>query len=460
MCAQRHRVANPATEQTLWFRDLTTPDEVRTMVRCAVAAHRGWRATPAADRCAALRRVAELLRGHATPLADTLTREQGKPLADAVSEVTKAANVFDYYADPALLAGSTDDSGGRRSEVTHEPAGLAVAVVPNNYPVTLLAYKLAPALAAGCAMIVKPDLQTPRVTEGVLRLLLAAGIPAGLVAAAYCDPATTAAALVSAPEVDVVTFTGSNRAGRAVLAGASTAMARCVLELGGVNSMVVEPDAPITDTVAAALRKAFRNAGQVCHGISRVYVAAARYPEWLRAFLDGMREVRVGDGTAVGIDVGPLATRAALERITATVDGARDAGAHVHQDWSSVPDTGWFYPLTAITGLADDAPPARTELFGPAVVVTPYSDLDDVAAAINGDPGGLVAYLYGADIRRLTDLAGRIACGSIGINTHEVVSPRFPFCGWRDSGLGHELGPEAVRAFQRPRHVVTRTPVP
>lgn len=422
------------------------------MVRCARAAHRTWRITPATDRCAVLHRVAELLRQHAAPLADTLTREQGKPLADAMSEVDKSADVLDYYADPALLAGTEADA----SRVSHEPAGLAVAIVPNNYPVTLLAYKLAPALAAGCAMIVKPDLQTPRVTEMVLDLVRAAGTPDGLVAMAYADPATTAGALVSSVEVDVVAFTGSHRAGRAVLAGTSAAMARCVLELGGVNSMVVEPDAPVAATVTAALRKAFRNAGQVCHGISRVFVARERYEEWLPVFLQGMRELRVGDGASAATDVGPLATPAALARIASQVDSARSAGAEVHQDWSTVPDIGWFHPLTAVTGLPMDAPVAREELFGPAVVVAPYTDLDDVVDAINDDPGGLVTYLYGADVRRLTERAGRIACGSIGINTCQVVSPRFPFCGWRDSGLGHELGPEGVRVFQRPKHVMTR----
>jgi len=175
--------------------------------------------------------------------------------------------------------------------------------------------------------------------------------------------------------------------------------------------------------------------------------------------VEGMRPLRLGNGMDPATSVGPLATSAARDRIAGLVRSARDAGARVHQDLSTVPGIGWFYPPTAIADIDSDAPVTQAELFGPAVIITPYTDLDDVIDAINGQPGGLVTYLYGGDVARLTDRARQIACGSIGINTHEVVSPRFPFGGWRDSGLGHELGADAIRNFQRPRHIRTRLTV-
>jgi acyl-CoA reductase-like NAD-dependent aldehyde dehydrogenase len=465
MPAQRHRVTehslihrpvNPATGEPLPVRILHDATQIADLLATARAAATMWAGTPVSARTAALTRLAHLLCTQADALARTLTREQGKPLADAVSELTKAAQVLDHFADPAMVtaADETRTTETGTSQVTYEAAGVVAAIVPNNYPITLLAYKLAPALAAGCAVVAKPDPQTGGVTDQIAALAIEAGIPPGVVQVAHADPATAATALVVADEVDVVAFTGSRPAGHQVRQATARAASptSCLLELGGANSMVVEADAPLAETVSAAVYKAFHNSGQVCHGVSSVFVARQRFREWLECFWQRAGRLRLGDGLDPETELGPLATRAGRDRVAEQIHRARTVGATVLSA-DPGPADGWFHPVTVLTGLDADSPLLEDELFGPAVVVLPYRRIGDVIAALNGRSGGLAAYLYGEDTRRLSRYAAELRYGTVGINTHRVVTPHAPFGGWRDSGLGHELGPDAVRAYQRPRHI-------
>lgn len=455
-----HRPVNPATGEPLPVRILRDAEQIANMLARARAAAAVWAGTPVSVRTTALARLALLLRTQADTMAPTLTREQGKPGADAVSELTKAAQVLDYFADPAVVTAAdlTLATEAATSQVTYEAAGVVAAIVPNNYPITLLAYKLAPALAAGCAVVAKPDPQTGGVTEQVAALAAEAGIPPGVVQVAHADPATAATALVAADEVDVVAFTGSRPAGHQVrrAAASSATPTNCLLELGGANSMVVEADAPLADSVSAALYKAFHNSGQVCHGVSSVFVARQRYREWLDCFWQRARRLRLGDGLDPETELGPLATRTARDRVAEQIHRARTMGATVLSTDPGPPD-GWFHPVTVLIGLGADSPVLDDELFGPAVAVLPYRRITDVITALNERVGGLAAYLYGEDAPRLARHAAELRCGTVGVNTHRVVTPHAPFGGWRDSGLGHELGPNAVRAYQRPRHIRSAT---
>lgn len=453
----RYSVRDPATAEVIEHRDLQSPAMVAEAIAWARDGFHQWSRLPAKDRCQILTGAAQLLLRHHGALARTLTRTQGKPLAEALSEAKKAAAVVTHYADPVLVEGhcptGQDRPGG--SHVSHEPYGVAAAILPNNYPVTLLAYKVAPALAAGCAVVVKPDLQTPRVTEEALGVFHAAGVPPAALRQVYCDDHTAAQALVESPDVPVVSFTGSRLSGQHVLgsAAASETLKRCILELGGVNAMVVEADAPFEASLAAALYKGYRNAGQVCHGISHVYVARPLYQRWLAAFVEGVGAIKTGSGFDPSVVMGPLATEKAQASARQAVDSAREHGATVHQDRASVPAQGSFVPPTVITG-TDEAMPVRSmELFGPVVIVEPYLEIDDLIESINRHNAGLVTYLYGGDTARLADHARRIQSGTLGLNAIDVIRPSVPFGGWRNSGLGCELGTEGIRNYQRPRHV-------
>ncbi len=450
-------IVDPRTGTPLRRRSLQSLEAVSAAVVRARCALEKWSTLAIADRCRILARAADLIQRDADSLAQELLEEQGKPWAEAWAEITKTAGVFRHFsAEPEQDA---IPSGVTGSRVDWEPVGVVAAIVPNNYPATLAAYKCAPALAAGCAVIVKPDLQTAAVTEHLTRLLLQAGVPDGVIQIAYCVNDVAEHALVRNPGLDAVSFTGSARVGIALAAQSQGRgrPARVTLELGGVNSLIVEPDSNIDTTVEAALTKAFRNAGQVCHGISSVFIHEAIRDEWTAKFIDRAQDLRpvTEDRTENSNEVmGPLATQAARDRIKGDVERWRAAGAAIYQGENFRGAGGWFYPPTVVCPPGTGADPGgEQELFGPAVIVTTYRELASVIDRVNARSSGLVTYLYGCDSSVLAEQAKRLQCGSVGLNTTRVVDPRIPFGGWKASGLGTELGPHAVRAFQRPRHI-------
>lgn len=455
---ERYRVRNPATEAILASRELQRDEAVLETVNRAREAFGSWRSTSPESRSDLLRRCAARLKARVNSLSTSLTREQGKPLRESKSEIIKAAQLGEYYAALLGSSGSDERRNGEAelvSRIAPEPLGVAAAIVPNNYPVTLLAYKVMPALAAGCTIVVKPDLQTSLTTELILECFEETGLPQGVLASVHCDNDTADRGLLGDEGVDVVSFTGSYAGGLQIRShvASGNSITRMVLELGGVNSLIVEPDAPIEESLQGALYKAFRNAGQVCHGISSVYVHERLFDRWLERFLDRARRIHVGDGSVLGTEMGPLTTATRRSKIAELVEEAEDEGAVVHRCGLGVPERGWFYPPTVITGTAAGSRILNEELFSPVVVVEPYLSLEKLIASINLRQTGLVSYLYSGDQSNLELFASKVECATIGLNTVSITSFDAPFGGWKLSGLGYELGEEGLRNYQRLKHV-------
>ncbi|QCW51637.1 NAD-dependent succinate-semialdehyde dehydrogenase [Nocardioides dongxiaopingii] len=428
--------------------------EATAAVDAAVEAGRGWRRTSPRARSEVLSRARELMLRDADRLAWLLMSENGKPEADARAEVTYAAEFFRWYAEEAVRTdGSWGESpgGGTRSIVTHHPAGVAALVTPWNFPAAMITRKVAPALAAGCSVVVKPAEETPLTALALARLLAEAGAPDGLV---NVVPTTAAGDVVSTwladDRVRAVSFTGSTRIGKLLLRQAADRVVTSSMELGGNAPFVVTADADVEAAVHGALHAKFRNGGQACTAANRFLVherVAAEFTALLGAAVEGMR---VGPAHGPGrVDVGPMITAAQAARIEGLVEAAVADGARVAHR-ASVPDglTGHFVAPVVLDRVAPGARVVAEEVFGPVAPVVTWSDTDDVVALANASEHGLAAYVYAGDVRTAIGIGEALEAGMVGVNRGVVSDPSAPFGGVKQSGLGREGARDGLREFQ------------
>ncbi|MFG1801848.1 aldehyde dehydrogenase family protein [Micromonospora carbonacea] len=430
-------VVDPATGAVFASAPACTTAELDAAVAAAAAAAPGWAALPLDERRARLRACGAALADAAEEVAALLSREQGKPLAAARAEVDLSAGWFGHTAD---LPG-TDEvvAAGPAASIMigRVPHGVVAAIAPSNFPIILAVCKVAPALLAGNAVVLKPSPETPLAT---LRTgeLLASHLPPGVLSVLSGDHAL-GKALTTHPGIDMVSFTGSVGTGQAIAEQAAGRFLPVVLELGGNDAAVVLPDADVTALAPALFAGAMVNSGQFCAAVKRIYVSGAQAGELVTALAKLAAAAVVGDGGDPATEYGPLVSRAQLDRVSALVDEAAAAGARVVTGGARLPRPGWFYPPTIVTDLPPGTDLELEEQFGPVIPVIAYDDLDEAIARANGTRYGLGASLWG-DAGRARALAGRLTCGTVWINTHGALRHDTPFGGVRSSGAGVEYG--------------------
>ncbi|MFI5623214.1 NAD-dependent succinate-semialdehyde dehydrogenase [Nocardioides sp. NPDC051685] len=433
-------VENPATREHVADVADGAGEDATAAVDAAAAALPAWSALPPRTRSDLLNRVRDLMLRDADELAALIALENGKSLTDARGEVGYAAEFFRWYAEEAVRPHGdfgSSPAGGTRTIVTHKPVGVAALVTPWNFPAAMATRKIAPALAAGCTVALKPAAETPLTALAVARLIAEAGVPDGVV---NVVPGTDAAGIVSTwladPRVRKISFTGSTGVGRILLRQAADRVVNTSMELGGNAPFVVTSSADVEAAVEGAMVAKFRNGGQACTAANRLYVHADVAEEFTARLGAAVEALRVGPAEQ-GSDIGPLISAKAYATVTGLVDAAVAAGAVVAHRTEIPQSEGYFYPPTVLTGVPADSPLLREEIFGPVAPIVVWNDTEELLAAVNDTEFGLAAYVFG-ELGEALHVAERIDAGMVGVNRGLVSDPSAPFGGVKQSGIGRE----------------------
>jgi succinate-semialdehyde dehydrogenase/glutarate-semialdehyde dehydrogenase len=404
-----------------------------------------------------LRRAFELMMERREQLAELIVLENGKALADAVGEVTYAAEFFRWYAEEAVrAAGSlqTAPAGTNKILVLRQPIGVAVLVTPWNFPAAMATRKIGPALAAGCTVVLKPATETPLTALAIVQILEEAGVPAGVV---NCVTTRTAGAVVGAmvddPRVRKLSFTGSTEVGRRLLATAAETVVSCSMELGGNAPFLVLGDADLDAAVAGAMVAKMRNGGSACTAANRFYVHASVEREFSARLAEAMGALVVGPGLNAGVQVGPLVNKFSRDKVDELVTGAVDGGAAVLTGGSAPDRRGWFYTPTVLHEVAPDAAILREEIFGPVAPIVSFDDVDEAVQLANDTEYGLVSYVYTGDLAEGLRVSEALDSGMVGLNRGVVSDPAAPFGGTKQSGVGREGGHEGMLEYLESKYI-------
>jgi succinate-semialdehyde dehydrogenase/glutarate-semialdehyde dehydrogenase len=444
-------VVDPATEQVIAEVPHATTDDMDAALAAAERGFRTWRRTPVAERAAVMREAARLVRERADRFATVITRELGKPLAEARVEVGTAVGILEWNADEGRRTYGRVIPGPphRRQFVQAEPIGPVAAFAPWNAPLITPSRKISSALAAGCSVVIKPAEETPGTAVLLAQAYLDAGLPAGVLNVLFGEPAAISQRLLTSDVIRAVTFTGSTAVGRSLAGTAALHMKRAVMELGGHAPVLVCDDVSADDVAAGAATAAYRNAGQVCTSPTRFLVARSRYAEFLDALTDRVGALRLGNGFDADTDVGPLANERRVAAIDHLVADAVRHDARVTTGGRRRPGPGYFWAPTVLADVADDCEVARVEPFGPLATVAAFDDLDTAIRRANSVPFGLAGYVFSNDAATVRRLGAELDCGAIAVNHWQVSGPETPFGGHKDSGFGSEGGIEGISAFQQ-----------
>jgi aldehyde dehydrogenase (NAD+) len=446
-----HEVGEAATGRILGTAPLATEADVDDAVAAARGALQGaWGRTTGAERAEAMRRFAAAMKTRAKDTATLVSRENGMPRGLSIgANGYGPALMVDYYAGLAEGLDADDLRSGMlaRVRVRREPAGVVAAITPWNYPQALAAMKIAPALAAGCTVVLKPAPETALDAYVWADAALEAGLPPGVLNVVP-GSREAGAHLVSHPGVDKVAFTGSTAAGRAIGEVCGRLLRPVTLELGGKSASLVAEDADLETFLAALPEVSLANNGQTCHAGTRILAPRSRYAEIVDAITETVRGLRVGDPLDKATHIGPLVSAAQRERVLAHVDAGRRSGARLTAGGSVPADqpVGWFVEPTVFADVDNSWPIAREEIFGPVLCVLPYGDEDEAVAIANDSEYGLGGTVWTTDPERGEALAARIHSGSVGVN-HYALDVLGPFGGVKASGLGRELGPEGLAPY-------------
>ncbi len=437
-------VIDPATEKPCGTAPRCTPRQLDEAMTAAAGAWRDWSRDGPALR-ESMRAAAKAVSAAAGRIGATVTAEMGKPLPLAIGEVYAAAASLRHLADADMPTELLRDDRRGYAEMVRRPLGVVAAIAPWNFPVAVAVAKIAPAIRAGNAVVVKPSPYTPLSTLQLGRVLSEA-LPPGVVNV-VCGGDDVGAAMVSHPVPAHVTFTGSVPAGRRVAERAGADLKRYVLELGGNDAGIVLDDVDPDEVADRLFWDSFANNGQACVLIKRLYVPHRLYARLVDALADRARAARVGDPTVKGTQFGPLANRPQYDRIGALVRAARAAGARVVAGGAALDGPGYFYAPTVLTDVDDGDPVVDGEQFGPVLPVVPYRDEDDAVRRANATHFGLGGSVWSTDEDRAWAVAGRLECGTVWVNAHAQLGPDQPFAGMKCSGVGVENGPLGLAEF-------------
>jgi len=448
---------DPANEEVIaQVADGTTEDAIAA-VDAAAAAFEGWAGRTPRERGEVLRKAFELFNAKKEYFARLMTRENGKALSDSRAEAAYAAEFFRWYAEEAprnIGEVSRAPSTGARILVHHKPAGVAVMVTPWNFPAAMGTRKIAPALAAGCTMVLKPASETPLTMLAIAELLTEAGVPAGAV---NILPSRKSGAVVRAmlrdPRVRVISFTGSTEVGRRLLHEAADNVVRPAMELGGNAPFLVFEDADIDAAVEGAMIAKMRNMGEACTSANRFYVHEKVHDAFVEKFAAKMRALKVGNGLEDGVAVGPLVNADTRDKVADLVADAVGKGARAVCGGTLPSGKGFYYPPTVLVNVPDGARCLNEEIFGPVAPVQTFRTEDEAIAKANATEYGLVAYLYTRDMARGMRVTERLESGMVGLNRGVVSDPAAPFGGAKQSGLGREGAHEGMMEYLETQYV-------
>jgi acyl-CoA reductase-like NAD-dependent aldehyde dehydrogenase len=450
----RLAVIEPASEGVLAELERAGPEEVDAAVGAAKAALPSWRALDPASRARALRDLAEALQARLEELAVLEARNAGKPIADARGEMAMVIDAFRYYAGaPERLLGDTIPVAGGQAWTVREPLGVVGLITPWNFPLAIASWKLAPALAAGNTVVLKPAELTPLTALRFAETALEAGIPPGVVNVVVGPGSVCGARLVEHPDVAKIAFTGSTEVGRTIAAGAAQTIKRVTLELGGKSANVIFADADLEAAAAAAPMAVFGNSGQDCCARSRILVQEGVVDRFLELLGEAVRAIVVGQPLAEETQMGPLISAAQRETVQSFLDGGEPVAAR-----GSAPEgPGFWFAPTVLAPVDPSSRVAREEIFGPIAAVIPFTDEADAVRLANDTIYGLSGSVWTRDGARALRMTRAIETGVISVNSNNSVRVTTPFGGFKQSGYGRELGPHALDAYTEVKSIYYAT---
>ncbi|HEX2292511.1 MAG TPA: aldehyde dehydrogenase family protein [Gaiellaceae bacterium] len=457
---ETRELTEPATGETLATVAVATEQDVDRAVEAARAALEGdWGRTPPTERSRLLHALADAIQANRKELAELEVRNVGKAISSVKAELAQGVENFRFYGSAiGSIAGRSNPLGGSLLFYSlKEPVGVAGQIVPWNYPLMMTTWKLAPALAAGCSVVLKPDSQTPLTALRMAELATEVGFPPGAVNVVPGEGKTVGAYLVKHPGVDKIAFTGSTATGSEIMRLASDGIKRLTLELGGKSPNLVFADADLADAIPSSVWSIYYSAGQSCEARSRILVEHSAYDDFVAQFSEAAGRLRVGDPLDPETQMGSLISTEHRDRVHGYVEQGREEGAEVVTGGEAGNGKGAFYPPTVLAGVSQEMTVAQEEIFGPVVTITPFADEKDAARQANAVRYGLMATVWTGDPAKGHRLARRIKAGTVGINMPYTAFPGIPFGGYKQSGFGRELGLETLELYLETKSVIVST---
>ena len=460
--AKIFEVINPVNRRPMGSAAQGERADAQRALKAAGRAFAGWSRTTGDQRAQLLKQAAEAIRTRQDELAEILTREHGKPLSDARKEIQGAVATFEYYGEEARrISGelAPQKSATARSLVIRQPVGVVAAISPWNYPVSLMAWKVAPALAAGCTVVVKPPKNAPLAATLTAAIVGQSGLPRGAVNVVTGPSSVVGEELITNPITRMIAFTGSTEIGKHLMRSAAQDLKKLVLELGGHTPMVIFKDADLDRAVADGVKRSFRNMGQICNAVNRIYVEEDIAEEYIRRFVDMTGKLTMGDGLAnPNVDLGPMIDQEGIERVQYHVDDALAKGAGLLCGGKK-PDApelreGFFYEPTVLTDVTRDMLVMHEESFGPIVGIATFRGIEEAIALANSTDYGLVSYGYTRDLATAFAFGEGVQSGSVAINTVSPDSLYAPYPAWKHSGLGLELSHYGLEEYLQVKHIL------
>jgi len=449
-------VINPATAEILGTVSRAGRPDLDLALDAAQKGFLAWRKVSAFDRSKIMRKAADLIRSRIDNIARILTTEQGKPLAEAKTEILVAADVIDWFAEEARRTYGRvipPRAEGVYQLVIKEPVGPVAAFSPWNFPINQAVRKISIALAAGCSIILKGPEETPGPCAELVRAFNDAGVVPGAVNLVFGVPAEISEYLIPHPIIRKISFTGSTAVGKRLAALAGLHMKRVTMELGGHAPVIIFDDADLDIATKAMAASKYRNAGQVCISPTRFLIQKKAYDSFVEKFIHASKQVHVGDGLEAGTTMGPLAHDRRLHAIQGFVADAVEHGAEVQTGGNQIGDKGYYFPPTILTHASKDSRVMNDEPFGPVAVMIPFSDFDEAVAEANRLPYGLAAYAWTKSAKTANLIGAAVESGMVSINHVSLALPETPFGGVKDSGYGSEGGSEAMEAYLNSKFV-------
>ena len=455
-------VRDPATGRVLTEIASASSADAQAAMDATAEAFPAWSATPARERGELLRRAFDLLRERAEDFALLMTLEMGKPLAESRGEVAYGGEFLRWFSEEAVrIQGryGTNPEGTGRTIVSQHPVGPCFLITPWNFPLAMATRKIAPALAAGCTVVIKPAQLTPLTTLAFVGLLEEAGLPAGVVNVVTSRSSRAVSEPILAdPRLRKLSFTGSTPVGQKLLAQAAPGVLRTSMELGGNAPFVVFEDADLDAAVEGALAAKFRNVGQACTAANRFLVHRSVADEFARRVTEEVTGFEMGRGTEEGVRIGPLIDEDAVEKAGSLVADAVDRGARLTTGGKKVEGPGTFFEATVLTEVAAGSELLREEIFGPVLGIVPFDTEEEAVRLANSTEYGLVSYVYTQDLARGQRMIELLETGMMGLNVGVVSNAAAPFGGWKMSGLGREGGAEGIHEYLQTKYTLTPTP--
>ena len=449
---ETYEVLNPANEEIIGHASKASPQDVEKALKSAEKGLELWRKTPPWQRAYILRRIADKMREKQDILAKWMTLEVGKPFAEAKGEVNGAADIYEWNAEETKrIYGQTVESRfeDTRVHVYYQPVGVVAALVPWNFPLVLSARKISTALAAGCSVIVKPDVITPGVVMEQVEICRECGVPPGVVNLLSGDPPSIAQQLIASDIVKKISITGSSRVGKLILKQAADKVQRVTMELSGHSPFIVFDDADIKKAADMAIAAKFRNNGQVCISPNRFYIQESKKDEFVNLFVEKTKKLKIGDGMDPTVQLGPLTTKKRLNEIEDLVETTKKEGAKVLLGGKRPQgfNKGYFYEPTIFDNVKDDYTIMKVEPFGPLVPMLSFKEFDEVIERANNHELGLSSYICTNSMERAHRASELMETGTVAVNTPMVAIAEAPFGGIKQAGYGREGGSMAIKDY-------------